>query len=431
MIRRALFIATLIFASVAPLHVLVSATLISTENGIKLEGHQQWLTSLAWLPDGNLLSGDFHGNAILWDLKTQKPSRSFDAIFGGAEDLVVFDEGRRYFTRASLSIVIGNVLRGRQIRAINEVKKHPFNLSASLSPDTKAIAIATSDSQARLFSAETGKVTAELKAPRNIGILTYAPDGRLLVTNHEASHIDVFEKDATEPVFSLSADVEYAHVITVNADSSMVAVMGRKEIRIAPLKPNAKGVALPHNAGELITVAWTPDGTKLATAGSKGLIEIWDPITSEVTETVQLEKGQTCTLAFSPDGKFLAVGGGYYFDFDANPPKQGIGENAIRVIPVAFAPAKASNNPQPAAAQLSPDVVKHLEMLSQRFDAARKRIPTGDSAAASAQMTLLSNQYEAALKRYLSTLQGRDTDREHLQNVLRDIQTSRQQLGDH
>lgn len=57
------------------------------------------------------------------------------------------------------------------------------------------------------------------------------------------------------------------------------------------------------------SLAFSPDGRFLATAGDDGIIHIWEITTGEELMMLKGHKGAIQTVTFSPDGKLLASGG--------------------------------------------------------------------------------------------------------------------------
>jgi WD40 repeat protein len=66
----------------------------------------------------------------------------------------------------------------------------------------------------------------------------------------------------------------------------------------------------PHTPGSMTTVAWTPNGTTVATSDKNGIIYLWDPATGH-QQGRPLEiagAGKAYSTAISPDGSLLAAG---------------------------------------------------------------------------------------------------------------------------
>jgi WD40 repeat protein/tetratricopeptide (TPR) repeat protein/predicted Ser/Thr protein kinase len=63
-------------------------------------------------------------------------------------------------------------------------------------------------------------------------------------------------------------------------------------------------------AGEFVGLAYSPDGTQLAAAyGRNKAIRIWDVASRRPVRTITTFTTDTCSLAWSPDGNWLALGG--------------------------------------------------------------------------------------------------------------------------
>ena len=56
----------------------------------------------------------------------------------------------------------------------------------------------------------------------------------------------------------------------------------------------------------LLSLAYSPDGRSLAVAGKTRTIRLWDPVTGQELLTLDGHKAQVNGLAFSPDGSVLA-----------------------------------------------------------------------------------------------------------------------------
>ena len=60
--------------------------------------------------------------------------------------------------------------------------------------------------------------------------------------------------------------------------------------------------------GWVTSVAFSPDGKRIASASSDGTLKVWDATTGEETLKPKGHKGWVLSVAFSPDGKRIACG---------------------------------------------------------------------------------------------------------------------------
>jgi WD40 repeat protein len=139
----------------------------------------------------------------------------------------------------------------------------------------------------------TAATSADLKSGSVVGVIGHdAGSGQNL-----PARLVIFEK-ATETLLS--------------APSQPAAAPTKKEV--APGQPAAlpKAVELVAQVGAkdaAVSVAFSPNGKMLAVGGKDNAIYLWDLKKGVFGQTLKGHTGEAVSLAFSPDGKLLASGG--------------------------------------------------------------------------------------------------------------------------
>ena len=196
-----------------------------------------------------------------------------------------------------------------------EIDAHSDSISdIAYSPDGAYLVSVSADQTLRVWDGETYEQIGDpfIYTDREIADIAFLPDSHQFAAASADGSVTVWSLDATSAVargLTGHSDAVWDAAFTSAGDFAASA-SGDGTIRIWNLSGDPSfDRLLATDAGQLYTMAFSPDDALLAAGGQLGL-EIWDWQTGEqlyVDRTLHTEP--IVSLAFSPDGKTLATGG--------------------------------------------------------------------------------------------------------------------------
>jgi WD40 repeat protein len=91
--------------------------------------------------------------------------------------------------------------------------------------------------------------------------------------------------------------------------ADLLATADAGHVTLWDLDTGAAVATLTGHEDPVRAVAFSPDGTRLASGGNDGTVRLWDPVTGTAVATITGHKNPVRAVAFSPDGTRLASGG--------------------------------------------------------------------------------------------------------------------------
>lgn len=195
--------------------------------------------------------------------------------------------------------------------------------AARISPDGRKIAIACGNGDVRLFDAggqseQTPQIL--LRYPQEgIASVAFAPDGRRLAAAGYDGRIRLHDSDTGALLWTILANSSgETHDVVFTPDGSLLASCGLEPvIRLwDPEDGRPRGVlksrhaAWPNRIEAAYALALSPDGRLLASAGGldSHSVMIWDLELGEERYLLRGHNLRLTSVAFSPDGRFVATG---------------------------------------------------------------------------------------------------------------------------
>jgi WD40 repeat protein len=208
--------------------------------------------------------------------------------------------------------------------------KHGFPLvqSFAFSPDGKTVATGTGgntdgDSETvKLWDVKTGKLLRTLKTTNKMAVgVAFAPNSKLLaaVLQQDRTLAEVILWNAAEgkqPQTLPDSDGIYATVFSPDGKTLVGAARNKPhKLRVWDVTTGktiqSANLETDYSESHGSVVALSPDDMTLAISGKeddKYIIAVFDVKTAKRTKTLEGHKGVSNALAFSPDGSTLASG---------------------------------------------------------------------------------------------------------------------------
>lgn len=238
----------------------------------KLNGHSASVYDVAWRPDGaELATASVDKTVKIWDAKDGKLLQTVAAHDDVAE-------------------------------------------SVAWSPQGTLLASAGKDGVVKIWNAAAGFSLEQALPPQDAAVtrVAFGSKGKRLVSVGPAASLCLWTKQgetwSTEPTTLDARGVWLA----ISPDGAWLASPDELDDGSVDLwRANGKkGDKLAGDARTLEGAAFAPDPLVLATAALNGTVELWDTRQGKLLSTLALFGVEASSVAFSPDGRWLAVGRG-------------------------------------------------------------------------------------------------------------------------
>lgn len=241
------------------------------------------LSSLAFSPDGKTLAcGCDHGAVLMWDVEDRDLIARWQSSPALTPCSVAFSPFAPMLAcnLTDRAVELFDVAGQRRLGAIDLDLRHPYISCLALAADGKTLAVGGFDS-VQVVQLAPGLPSVVLADTGFVSSLAFRPDSRMLAVGGE--HV---------AGRSLAGDGGFG-------TAHLFEIPGNRLITSLPTDRDTPGAT---------SVAFHPDGRTIACGYSDGLMRLWHY--SALSYQATLKTYEACRVAFSADGKALAVASG-------------------------------------------------------------------------------------------------------------------------
>ncbi|WP_339374041.1 WD40 repeat domain-containing protein [Crocosphaera watsonii] len=252
-----------------------------------IRGHFKSVNSVAYSPDEKYLaSGSWDNTVKIWEVKTGKLIRTFEGDFSS----VAYSPDGRYlatyrepdFDTIENPVKIREVKTGKLIRTFEG-----YSILVAYSLDGKYLAT-ESENTIKIWEVKTGKLVRTLTGHSDSVVsVAYSPDGKYLASGSWDNTVKIWEVKTGKSIRTLTGFSGWLSSLTSISYS-----------------PDGKYLAARCNIARVSHDSMLDDTVKKWDVGHP--ICTWEVATGKVIQTLTGHASNINSVAYSPDGKYLA-----------------------------------------------------------------------------------------------------------------------------
>ncbi|KJK38531.1 hypothetical protein UK23_41110 [Lentzea aerocolonigenes] len=279
-----------------------------------LTGHTDGAYAVAFSPDGTTLAvGTGDTTAVMWDVATHTRLTSFTHHKTGLVMALAFSpDGRTLATAGDDTAVLLWDTRHRVLRGqLNGPRTAVYTVA--FDPRTSVLAAGTEDGAIFLWDPSLPAVAQQSTM---VSSVAFSPDGRTLATASR-NRISLWD-NADHSLRTILTDAEvFINAVAFSPDGRTLATATQPY----PCCPDGAagntltlwdlGTGTPvrrtGHTGQVLGLAFSPDGRQVATSSADGTVRLWNLATGAVDRTLTGHAAVVNGVRFSPDGRLLAT----------------------------------------------------------------------------------------------------------------------------
>ena len=278
-----------------------------------LRGHTGPVHSAAFSPAGSeIVTASDDGTARIWSVRSGAQLGVLRSPDGALTSAVFSPNGSEILTASMAGTArIYSARSGAQLAVFDD---SPSELTdAGFSPDGSKIVISSADGAARIWDVRRGSLLAALNPHAGaVETAAFSPDGSRVVTADAGGPALVWDVRSgarllTLPAFRQGSRFDAA---AYSANGTRIAGALNDGAAVWDARTGARLAVIEDSYIPILSVAFSPDGSRVVTGGSDGAVRIWSASSGAQLSALNGGVSGAASVQYSPDGARIVTAGG-------------------------------------------------------------------------------------------------------------------------
>ena len=232
-------------------------------------------TSIAVSPDGQtLVAGDTVGGITIFNLETEDKLRLQEQN-SFITSVAISPDGQTLASGSTgQTIKLWNLPMGQLLGTLS----HSNNVSSvAISPDGQTLASGSHDQTVKLWDLATGTLLHTLEGHDGpVTSVAISPDGQTIASGSHDQTIKLWNVETGEELQTIEDPQNSILSIAISPDGQLIVTGGTDgKVKLWDFKTGELIPSLMEHSGQVYSVTFSPDGETLVSAGEDRLIKVW------------------------------------------------------------------------------------------------------------------------------------------------------------